>query len=410
MNAWTIALDSIWHHKLRSTLTALGVVIGVFAVVTLTSLGAGVQGYITRQFDTFGATLITVIPAAPGVQQKMDARRQGKGGGGPFDGGGGGFASTPSTLTVADAQALAGLTADHVATAVPIANAAAAVTNGTATAPSGLVTGTTAAYFGAENLHFAAGGVTGGFTSGAVLGSDASTALFGTATAVGQTITVGGASVTVEGVLKAAGSSLGQSPDKSVFVPVAQALSLSGSKTVSQIIVQADTAVHVDAASTAVKTVLTARHPLGDFAVITAGQILTTIKSTLGVITSVLGGIAAISLVVGGIGIMNIMLVTVTERIREIGTRKAMGARDADILVQFLVESVLLALLGGAVGTALSGLAGSIVGHVINVPLGLTVSSVTIALSFSIGVGAVFGVLPAMNASRLMPADALRSE
>jgi len=409
MNAWSIALDSIWHHKLRSTLTALGVVIGVFAVVTLTSLGSGVRNYITKQFDSFGADLITVAPAAPAAPHASGG--SGKGGSGPF-GGGRGFVQTPSTLTVADATAIAGLTADHVAAALPVATAAAQVQAGGTVAPVGVVMGVTAPYFAAEQLRFASGGVAAGFGSGVVLGHAVAAAVFpgGPAAALGQTLTINGKADQVVGVLAPAGNQFGTDPDSSVFVPVAQALALSGSRTVAQILVRADSTSGVNAAAAAITALMNRRHPLKDFVVVTAGQILKTIQSTLSVITGVLGGIAAISLLVGGIGIMNIMLVTVTERVREIGTRKAMGARDADILVQFLVESVLLALLGGAIGTGLSGLVGNVVGHIAKIPLGLTGSSVALALGFSVLVGAVFGVLPALNAARLMPADALRSE
>ncbi len=410
MNAWTIALDSIWHHKLRSVLTALGIVIGVFAVVTLSSLGAGVQRYIAGQFDTFGADLITVLPAAPGTQQALDRSAKGTGAGfGPP--GGGPFGQTPSTLTMGDVQAIAALRADHVSAVAPVVRAPALLTRGTRTAALGsAVIGTTAPYFGIENLQFAAGGVSAPFTSGAVLGHAVAAALFGRQAPVGQTIQVGKQSYPVIGVLRASGSQLGGAPDQSVYIPVANALVLAGTSYLSQIVLAAVAPAQVSAASAAVQRLLGRRHTLKDFAVVTAGQILATINSTLAVITSVLGGIAAISLLVGGIGIMNIMLVTVTERIREIGTRKALGARDGDILVQFLVEALLLAVLGGAVGTGLSGLAGQVVGHAVHLAIPLTGSSVVVALAFSSVVGIAFGVLPALRAARLLPAEALRSE
>ncbi len=400
MNAWTIALDSIWRHKLRSILTTLGIVIGVFAVVSLTSLGASFKTYINKQFNNIGATLITVTPAAPQTSQSGPSGHHKIGAA---------FGNTPSTLTIADATAISGLTADHVTGAAPVVTAAALVTRGSATAASGTVVGTTAPYFAIEHLAFASGG-SGSLTSGVVIGNDVASALFGSTPAVGQSIQVAGTSYAVLGVLKKTGSVLSGDPDETVFIPVADALKLAGSTYVSEIVVGATSSSYVSSASAAVRNLMDQRHPLKDFSVITAGQILSTINSTLSVITSVLAGIAAISLVVGGIGIMNIMLVTVTERVKEIGTRKAMGARDSDILVQFLVESVLLALLGGAVGTGFSALATHVVGKIINFPVGITGNAVVVALAFSIGVGIVFGVLPAMNAARLMPAEALRSE
>lgn len=396
MNAWSIALDSIWHHKLRSALTALGIVIGVFAVVTLTSLGAAVKSYVARQFSVFGADLITVAPASPHAASEHG------------HGFAGGFGLAPSTLTAGDAAAIARLTGDHVAAAAPVAMAPGTVARDGTAVPGASIVGTTPAYFGIENLPFTSGVAFG--ASGAVLGHAVAAALFGSAPSVGASIDVGGRTYVVSGVLKASDSQLSGNANGTVYIPVADALGLAGSTHVSEIVVAADGSADVPAASNAIQRLLQKRHGVDDFSVVTAGEILSTVNSTLTVITSVLGGIAAISLVVGGIGIMNIMLVTVTERVREIGTRKALGAHDGDILIQFLVESVLLALLGGAIGLVLSALAGRVVGQAVHFSIALTSSSIILALLFSVGVGAVFGVLPAMNAARLMPAEALRSE
>jgi putative ABC transport system permease protein len=399
MNAWAIALDSIWHHRLRSLLTALGIVIGVFAVVTLTSLGGSVKQYISGQFSKFGANLITVAPAAPG-----SGSGSGKGHHhvtlGPVQ----------SILTPADAQAIAALPAkDDVKAAAPIASVPATVSANGQVA-GGAVVGTTAGYFSLEQLKFTAGGASAGFGNGAVLGHALAKDLFGSTPPVGQTVTIANTSFPVVGVLAHTGNQFGGDPGQTAYIPVSAALTISHSQHVAEIVVGATSDATVNTASAAVRQLLDQRHSVHAFQVITAAQILSTINKTLSVITSVLSGIAAISLLVGGIGIMNIMLVTVTERIREIGTRKALGARDSDILVQFLVESVLLAVLGGAVGTGMSALASRIVGHAIHFTIGLTPSSVVIALLFSVFVGVVFGVLPAMNAARQMPADALRSE
>ena len=452
MNAWTIALDSIWHHKLRSTLTALGVVIGVFAVVSLTSLGAGVKAYMTNKFDQIGATLITVAPAAPGTEKKLDGgahRARGPSGGGGFS-----LSPAPSTLTVADAQAIAHLGAQHgVAAVAPVAQLAAIVAaassrvpatvasatpapiasspsaasapspsrspsaaSATAPAPTSLATvviGTTAPYFGLQHLAFLTGGVGQGFTSGAVLGLHAAQQLFGLTApgaALGRSLTVNGQRFQVVAVLRSAPRALGSDPNDAVYIPLQSALAGSGSHFVAEIMVGATGTGTVDSASAAVRHLMDQRHPLQDFLVVTNSQILGTIQSTLSVVTGVLAGIAAISLVVGGIGIMNIMLVTVTERVREIGVRKALGAGDGDILVQFLVESVLLAVLGGAIGVLLAAVVAGIVSGAIHVPIGVTGTAIGVALAFCVIVGMVFGVLPAMNAARLMPADALRSE
>lgn len=401
MSAWSIALDSIWHHKLRSALTGLGIMIGVFAVVTLNALGAGVKNYINAQFSGAGADLITVMPSAPHAQGTSGGGGRGPGGRSAFTG------SAPSTLSVADAQAIAGLA--HVSGAAPVEQAPGVVQAGGATAAGASIIGTTAPYFHIVNLPFTAGSAPG-LVTGAILGHKLAGTLFPGGNALGRTVMVAGTTYPVTGVLASSTSQLGAAANDAVYIPVAAALRIAGSTYVNEILVSVDQSQNVNAVTTAVNTLLAQRHPTHDFAAVTAGQILSEVNSTLSVVTDVLAGIAAISLVVGGIGIMNIMLVTVTERVKEIGTRKALGARDSDILVQFLVESVLLAVVGGAVGTGLSALAGRIVGHVIKFPIGLTVSAVTVALVFSVGVGVVFGVVPAMNAARLMPADALRSE
>jgi putative ABC transport system permease protein len=412
MNAWAIALDSIWSHRTRSALTALGVVIGVFAVVTLVALGNGVSQFVTSQFKVFGADLVTVTPAFPGGAQatrRLGARR---GGArvrlGQRSSAFGGLGSAPSTLTVADANAILAAHAASIAHVAPVASLPALVSVGQTQAPGAAVVGTTAPYFGMEHLSFAHGGFAAG---GAVLGQTVARTLFpGVADPVGRSVTVAGHPFRVVGLLGASGNHFGGDPDNTVYVPISEGLKLVGLTTVSDILVQARSNGQVNAASSAARAVLDRRHPSQDFALTTATQILSTITSTLSVITSFLAGLAAIALVVGGIGIMNIMLVTVTERFREIGIRKALGARDGDILVQFLAESVLLAVLGGGVGIVLSAAATRIVSRVVGIPAGLDGSAIGLALGFSVLVGAAFGVLPALRAARLLPAEALRSE
>ncbi len=395
MNAFTIALDSIWSHRLRSALTALGIVIGVFAVVTLISLGSGVRSYVSGQFKVFGATLITVSPATPG---------QGKPGHPRF---GPGSQNVPSSLTLGDAQAISRLHSNTIARVAPVAVIPAPM--GTAPgATSGLsVIGTSAAYFPAEQLKFTGGRFNG---SGVVLGSKAAVALFGHQRHLeGRTVYLGKTALTVSGVLKAS-TGITSSANNMAFVPVTMGLHVVGLQNISEILVQASSDQSVNQAVSAVTGVMNHRHPIRNFSVTKDTAFLTTINKTLSTITTFLSGLAAISLLVGGIGIMNIMLVTVTERFREIGIRKALGARDGDILVQFLAESVLLSLLGGAIGVGLSAIASHVIGKVAGFPAGLTVGSVGLAIGFSLGVGIVFGVLPALRASRLMPAEALRTE
>jgi putative ABC transport system permease protein len=396
VNAFAIALDSIWRHRLRSTLTALGVVIGVFAVVTLTSLGTSVKAYVTGQFSKVGATLITVAPANPGSASQKHRF------------GGGGIGTAPSTLTVADANAILARHSPSIASVSPVADIP--VTIGTTPGgSSGLpITGVSASYFTMEQLPFAHGRFSG---TGVVLGHSAASILFPhTKNPVGDTVYIGQQAFTVSGLLQKGSGIAALESDHMVFMPVAAGLKLAGLTTVADIVVNASSPSNVNAAANLVTRIMASRHPSKNFAVTKATQLLSTITSTLSTITTFLAGLAAISLLVGGIGIMNIMLVTVTERFKEIGIRKAMGARDSDVLVQFVAESILLALLGGAVGVGLSAIASGIVARLAGFPGGLTLGAVVLALVFSILVGGVFGVLPAMRAARLMPVDALRTE
>lgn len=395
MNAFAIALDSIWRHRLRSVLTALGVVIGVFAVVTLTSLGASVRSYVQGQFAHVGATIVTVSPANPSSGAKKLPRFAGAPGG------------APSTLTVADAQAIAAAPHAHIQRVSAVADIP--LTMGTTPgASSGVpLAGVQVPFFKIEQIPF----LHGRFGSGVVLGYGAAHTLFPhVANSMGRTVYVGTHPFVVVGLLKKGSGIAALQSNREGFLPIGSGLKLAGLTTVAEIVVQANSTQSVNAAATAVTRVMTARHPSKNFAIIKESQLLSTVTSTVSTITTFLAGLAAISLLVGGIGIMNIMLVTVTERFREIGIRKSMGARDGDILVQFVAESVLLALLGGAVGVGLSAIASSIVAHLAGFPGGLTVSAVVLALGFSILVGGVFGVLPAMRAARLMPVDALRTE
>lgn len=401
MNAFTIAWDSIWHHRLRSLLTTLGIIIGVFAVVTLTSLGGGVQQYVNQKFQGVGATLITVMPALPTAAHA-------RGSGHRFGGGAASFgASVPSTLTASDVAVL-----DRSGSSA-IRNAAGVVTvpdlvRAPGHAPvAATVSGVSTPYFGMQHLAAKQGTLVG---PGVVLGAGVARNLFGRRPALGRAVLIGAHRYRVTAVLRATQGAPGSDPNDTAFMPLKAALSASGQTTVSTILVAASSPEAVARATKVANRLLTARHPSHPFRLVTAQQILTTVTSTTSVITDFLAGIASIALLVGGIGIMNIMLVTVSERFREIGIRKALGARDSDILFQFLTESVLLALIGGVVGTLLSGLATHIVGHLVGIPASLTARSVLTAVIFSILVGVVFGVLPALRGARLMPADALRAE
>jgi len=398
MNTFAIAWDSIWHHRMRSILTALGIVIGVFAVVTLTSLGTGVKGYVNQKFSAVGANLITVIPALP---TSHSSKTHG------FGGRPSAFSSVPSTLTVQDVSALNHSHHFVLQSATGVITVPDLVNLPGQSATPGSVMGVSSSYYGMQSLKTSIGATT---KSGIVLGHGLAHTLFPHSSALGKTVDVGTKAFTVTGVLKSAQGAPGSDPNDTAFLPLTTALSLSKQTTVSEIILSASSAQNVNAAVTVARHILLSRHPSHNFKIITSQEILSTVTSTTSVITDFLAGIAGISLLVGGIGIMNIMLVTVSERFREIGIRKALGARDGDILIQFLSESVLLAVIGGLIGTVFAGIATHIVGKAIGIPANLTTSAVVTAVLFSIGVGAVFGVLPAMRAARLMPAEALRTE
>lgn len=403
MNALGAAFDAIWSHRTRSVLTALGVVIGVFAVVTLVSLGTAVRDFVSSQFKSVGASVFTVSPASPGTASNSSARAFGRGGGSPFVTGG-----IPSTLTLGDSQAIAALGDPAIRRVAPLSQLPLPVSVGSGGSAPVQVIATNASYFPMQQLRFARGRFS---SHGVVLGSSAARDLFGkTSDLLGRSVRVATQSFPVTGVLQPGSGMLSLQANQAVFVPVAQGLALAGLDKVSQIMVEARGNDQVDKAAAAVNRVLDRRHALRDFQVTKNSQLLSSINRTLVVITAFLSGLAAISLLVGGIGIMNIMLVTVTERFKEIGIRKALGARDGDILAQFLTEAVLLAVLGGAVGLGMSAVAGRIIGRMAGLPSGLTLGAVGLALGFSVAVGALFGVLPALRAARLMPAEALRSE
>lgn len=399
MNTFAIAWDSIWHHRTRSFLTALGIIIGVFAVVTLTSLGGGVQKFVNQKFAGIGANLITVAPALP-TAHSHSPRHSRPVGNGPS------FQAVPSTLTAQDVSALNHSGTNALRKAAGVVTVPMLIAKGSTSSSSGVM-GVSYPYYGMQRMTVKAGSLRG---SGVVLGASVAHDLFGKSPALNQDVTIGTQTYKVTGVLKSLSGAPGSDPNNTAYLPLHTAMTLSHQTTVSEIILAAASAQDVNQAVGIANRILAKSHPSHNYRIITSQEILKTVTSTTSVITDFLAGIAGISLLVGGIGIMNIMLVTVSERFREIGIRKALGARDGDILVQFLTESVLLALIGGAVGTVLSGLATHIVGKAVGIPAGLTVSSVMTAVLFSIGVGAVFGVLPALRAARLMPAEALRTE
>lgn len=405
------AMTSVRGHPLRSALTALGVMIGVAAVVALIAIGRGSQESITSMITANGANLLTVRAGAATQGPVFGAVGQGQ------------------SLTADDAAALADTAR------VPSALYISPEYNGNAQIVAGSnnlnvrVIGAAAAYAPVHNTTVAQGEFIGdadvrSIASVVVLGSTVAETLFPNNDAPGQRVRLGGQSFRVIGVLESQGGTGFGSIDDGVIVPLTTAQRRlfggravsGGSLLVSTIVVQARGADEVNAALDEIATVLREEHGLpasgdsDDFSILNQADILSTVAQTTQTLTLFLAAIAAISLLVGGIGIMNIMLVSVRERTREIGLRKAMGAREQDILLQFLFESLALSGIGGLVGLIVGAAIALIVGNVGGLQTSLSFDSAALAFGFSLAVGLFFGIAPARNAARLDPIVALRYE
>jgi len=409
----TIAIRSLFANKLRSSLTMLGIIIGVGAVITLMSVGRGAESTITEAFQALGTNAIYIQPKnpdAPGLS---------------------GLSPTfsPATLTISDAEAVADIRS--VLDTAPTNENFVEVVYGKESVVA-VIDGSTPGYLPIMNFTVA----NGEFISERnvamrddviVLGSKIADDLFGDKEPVGQKVKIKGKQFTVIGVLAPKGGAFfGFSMDDIAVVPITTfqtrlftQKTASGEDAVQSIAVQVASAEAIEDVIQEINDILRKRHRLAaneknDFAVYTQEQALGLVQQVTGIFTVVLGAIASISLVVGSIGIMNIMLVSVTERTREIGIRKAVGAKRRDILLQFLLEAATLSLTGGAIGIAGGWLASKAISTIEagGITLNAVVSPdiVILAVSVSIGIGLVAGVYPAMRAARLNPIDALRYE
>jgi putative ABC transport system permease protein len=398
-------VEAIRAHRLRSVLTMLGIVIGISSVILTVGLGQGAQDEVKDEISALGSNLLIV---SPGSTTSSSGVR-------------GGFGSA-STLTLNDASAIADASVVPDAAAVaPTSSSSAALTVGETNWTTSVV-GTTSSWAEVRTRTLASGR----FFSVAevddaadvvVLGPDTASELFAIGDPVGQTVTVSGQQLTVIGVLDSSGaSSSGSSEDDTAVVPIATAKELTGSTSgsVSTIYVEATSAETLSAAYQEINALLLNLHAVtaseADFSIATQDSLVETANSTNQTLTVLLGGIAAISLLVGGIGVMNIMLVSVTERIREIGLRKALGATPRLIRRQFLVEASVLGLAGGLVGVLIGYVGAAVLPDLIDQPVTVSALATAVALGTALVLGLGFGVYPASRAARLTPIDALRSE
>jgi putative ABC transport system permease protein len=396
----TMATTTLLANKLRSSLTMLGIIIGNSSVIAMIGIGEGAQKLAAQQFESLGPNVLFIIPGNPNIRTRTDL---------------------PKTLVLEDAEAIQRLVPSVKDIAPQIQSRQ--LTSFSNKRTFSQIIGVTPSFLTVRSFDVDRGRFITELdmkksNQVAALGSDLAVKLFGDTDPVGKRIRIRNLSFLVIGVMKSKGSSFGTNQDDSAFIPLTTMADRITGRTspygleVSFISVSAKNAESIEAAEFQISNLLRQRHKItleDDFTVRNQKDALDIVNNITGALTLMLAAIAAISLLVGGIGVMNIMLVSVTERTQEIGLRKAIGAQEQDILVQFLIESIILSAIGGLVGTGLGIGAILLTSSITPLKAGISVSAIVLSLSVSGGIGLFFGVVPARRAAKLDPIVALRS-
>lgn len=391
-------------NKMRTGLAILGIIIGIGSVITLVSLGQGSQKAIENQIQSLGSNLLTVVP----IGQNSGGIRGAAGGG--------------TTLTLDDVKAIK--TSQQIRTVKSVSpefSRRVQVTAGRNNTNTQII-GVYPAYADIRKITLASGSFISdrdisSIGKVAVLGFQVALNLFGgTTESMGKSIRINGQTLFIIGIAASKGGSGFNNPDDAIYIPLPTVQKqLFGSNFLTSIAIEAKSQDAMLDAQNEVGYLLLNQHKLSDptsadFMIFSQNDILNTASQVTGTFTTLLGGIAAISLLVGGIGIMNIMLVTVTERTREIGLRKALGAKKKIVITQFLIEAILLTFIGGFIGMALGIFISYILSRILHVPFTISLSSLALAIGVSGGIGIIFGLYPARKAANLQPIEALRYE